>query len=95
MSTGLEPTGALAYLLRVFQSTDVVGHGHQRLILAVSDVEPPPLLLLLWEVQTIHSMRDLGLGLQQGSLSPLDALLQGLPLLQPTLQNMLLIFAML
>lgn len=59
----------------------MVGHGDERLVFAVGDVEPPPLLLLLWEVQAVSRMRHLGLGLQQRSLPPLDALLQRLPLL--------------
>lgn len=59
----------------------MVGHGDERLVFAVGYVEPPPLLLLLWEVQAVSRMRHLGLGLQQRSLPPLDALLQRLPLL--------------
>lgn len=73
--------GKEAHLLRVLERADVVGHGDERLVLAVGDVEPPPLLLLLWEVQAVRRMRHLGLGLQQGALPPLDALLQRLPLL--------------
>lgn len=69
----------------------MVRHRHQGLIFAVSDIKPPPLLFLFWEVQAVHGMRDLRLGLQQGSLSPLDALLQGLPLLKTALQNLTLV----
>lgn len=73
--------GKDAHLFRVLERADVVGHGDERLVFAVGDVEPPPLLLLLWEVQAVRRMRHLGLGLQQGALPPLDALLQRLPLL--------------
>lgn len=73
-----------AHLFCVLEGADVVGHADERLVFAVGYVEPPPLLLLLWEVQAVGRMRDLGLGLQQRSLPPLDALLQSLPLLAGT-----------
>lgn len=59
----------------------MVGHGDESLISAVGDVEPPPLLLLLWKVEAVDGVRHLRLGLEQGPFSPLDALLQRLPLL--------------
>lgn len=73
-----------AHLFCVLQCADMVGHGDKCLVSAVGYVEPPPLLLLLWEVQAVRRMRHLGLGLQQGSLPALDALLQSLPLLTGT-----------
>lgn len=69
------------HLLGVLERADVVRHGDQGLVPAVGDVHPPPLLLLLGEIQAVDGVGHLGLGLQQSPLPPLDALLQRLPLL--------------